>query len=117
MDNVFITNATTNMDISVRGKTLKPGKGDVFVEDVSKQDGVVAYVKRGFLKVEMVKESPGDGVSVGVVPKSDVVPEPMAPVPGTEPDNAPEGQPVGSGNDQPHDVSYASKKRKKESVV
>ena len=112
MDNVFITNATTNMDISVRGKTLKPGKGDVFAEEVSKQDGVVAYVKRGFLKVEMVKESPPDAVAVSVVPDQGAAPELS-----TAPDNTQAGQPVVSGNDQPHDVVNASRKKKKELSV
>ena len=66
MSNVYIKNIA-NFDISVRSKTLKPGMGDVFSDEVSKQDGVVAYQKKGWLEVEMVKESP-DAVSVGVVP-------------------------------------------------
>lgn len=91
--NVYIKNIS-NFDISVRSKTLKPGKGDVFPEEVSKQDGVVAYQKKGWLQVEMVKESP-DGVSVGIVPEqsSDVKTvdtQPDSGIPTTQPsaDNA-----------------------------
>lgn len=69
--NVYITNIA-KFDISIREKTLKPGGGEnsggVFSEEVSKQDGVVAFVKKGWLKIEMVKESP-EGVAAGIVPE------------------------------------------------
>ena len=37
------------MDVSIKEKTLKPGKGDVFSEEASKQEGVVAFIKKGLL--------------------------------------------------------------------
>lgn len=91
--NVYITNIA-KFDISIKEKTLKPGSGDVFSEEVSKQDGVVAFAKKGWLKVEMVKEFP-EGVAAGVVP-----------------DNTQTGQPSASGNDQPHDTARAGKRKK-----
>lgn len=98
--NVYITNVTKNIDVSIREKTLKPGRGDVFSEEASKQDGVVAFVKKGWLKIEMVKESPSDeGVMVAVVPE----PSPI------EADLKPVSIPV---NDQPLGVTRADKKRK-----
>ena len=66
--NVYITNDTKNIDISIRERTLKPGSGGVFSEEILKQDGVVAFVKKGWLKIEMVKESP-EGVAAGIVPE------------------------------------------------
>ena len=66
--NVYIENITKNIDVSIRQKILKPGSGDVFSGEVSKQDGVVAFARKGWLKIEMVKESP-NGVVAGVVPE------------------------------------------------
>ena len=101
--NVYIENVTKNIDISIRERTLKPGSGGVFSEEVSKQDGVVAFVKRGWLKIEIVKESP-DGVATGIVPAAKTV-DP------TVNDNMQTGQPVVSGNGQPQST-HTSKKRK-----
>lgn len=109
--NVYITNVA-KFDVSIRERTLKPGSGDVFSEEVSKQDGVVAFAKKGWLKIEMVKESP-DGVAAGVVSK--LPPEQPPAVRTTEqsvPDNTQVEQPSVSGNDQSHDVAHAGKRKK-----
>lgn len=66
---VYITNVTKNVDIGIRGITLKPGCGDTFADEIAEQPGVVAYIKKGWLKSEMVKEVP-DAVSVGEVKKT-----------------------------------------------
>jgi hypothetical protein len=124
--NVYITNIA-KFDISIREKTLKPGGGErsggMFPEEVLKQDGVVAFVKKGWLRVEMVKESP-DGVSVGVVSEPSTLPTndnvqteqpPAARTTGQSvPDNTQTGQPSVSGNNQPHDDAHAGKRKKKE---
>jgi len=118
--NVYITNVTKNMDVSIRERTLKPGKGDVFSEEVSKQDGVVAFARKGWLKIEMVKESP-EGIAAGIVTEP-----PLATSTGdlTVNDNTPTGQPVVSGNEQPqsgntqgHDSAHTNKKKKAAQVV
>lgn len=84
---VRITNVTKNIDVGIRGKTLKPGCGDTFLDDIAEQPGVIAYVKKGWLKSEMIKEVPG-AVSVGEVkkvPKKEVKnPEPVEVAPKTE---------------------------------
>ena len=63
MANVYITNITQNMDISIQGKTLKPGEGDVFSEEVSKRDGIVAFVRKSFLAVAVADDVPPDSMS------------------------------------------------------
>lgn len=65
---MYIKNVTKNIDIGIKGRTLKPGCGDVFSDEISEQSGVAVYIKKGWLKAEMVKEVPG-GVSAGEVKK------------------------------------------------
>lgn len=79
---VYITNAE-KFDISIREKTLKPGSGDVFSDEIATQEGVVAFIKKGWLKCEMVKESP-DAVSVEVVKPEPVKVAEPAPQPRIE---------------------------------
>lgn len=55
---IYITNITDNIEISVRSISLKPGKGHEFDDEIAEQPGVVAYVKKGWLKTEMVKKVP-----------------------------------------------------------
>lgn len=84
---MYIKNITKNIDIGIRSRTLKPGCGDTFPDEVAEQPGVFAYIKKGWLKSEMVKEVPG-AVSVGEIkkaPKKEVRnPEPGSVVPKTE---------------------------------
>lgn len=84
---VYITNITKNIHIGVGHRTLKPGIGDTFSDEVAEQPGVIAYVKKGWLKSEMIKEVP-DAVSVGEVkkaPKKEVkIPDPVKATPKAE---------------------------------
>ena len=66
---VHIINVTKNIEIGIKGRTLKPSCGDVFSDDIAEQPGVVAYIKKGWLKAEMVKEIPG-GLSAGEIKKT-----------------------------------------------
>ena len=59
---VYITNITDEkgqrMDIGVPGKTLTPGEGMEFPDEVADIYGIVAAEKKGFVSIEMVKSAP-----------------------------------------------------------
>ena len=109
--NVYITNVTKNMDVSIKEKTLKPGKGDVFSEEASKQEGVVAFIKKGLLKVEMIKEFP-DAVVADIVPqKPPVVNEPKAAIPHDVPAVESNKESAGAPSQEQNDSGRAERKK------